>query len=163
MTDEQADTPGVEAASSDAPADASPTRRRTPVWQLIGVGAAALLTAFVFVKAVTTGEPAPDSDKGSSGSSGGTGGTKAKFGYPFCRANVTGMGDGYHVAVTLENDLSAVWAVFDSPEGEQAVEVPLTLGMGQATLPTDVEPDKVVIWGTPDQQQYSAGCYWAPT
>jgi hypothetical protein len=164
MTDEQADTPASEAAATASP-DAAPTRRHTPVWQLVAVGVAALFTGFVFVKAVSTGEPAPDASSGSTaggGSDSGGGAPKAKYGYPFCRVDVTDPGDGYHVAVALANNLSAVWAVFDSPTGEQSVKVPLSLGMGQAALPTEVEPAKVVIWGTPDQQQYSAGCYWAP-
>lgn len=158
MADEQTDTPEVEAPVAPAQADDAPARRHTSVWQLVAVGAAALLTAFVFVQAVTTGEPPAEASSGG----GGTGTPTEKFGYPFCRANVTEIDGSYHVAVTLENDLSAVWAVFDSPKGEQTVKVPLTLGMGQATLPTAVEPAKVVIWGTPNQQRYSAGCYWAP-
>ena len=63
----------------------------------------------------------------------------------------------------LENKLKTVWLVVESDGDEQTVELPLELGMGQARLPVDTQPDKVVVWGTPDQQQFSSGCYWAPT
>lgn len=118
----------------------------------MGTAAAAVLLVVATWGMLSAGEPHDDTEAAT---------PDLDIGLPSCTVDVhvegTGAARRTHVSVSSTNDVRTVWVVADADE---PVAVDTDHGWAHLVFPDATLPDEVIVYGSPDLEDFMAGCEW---